>query len=137
MSKAAAAPDKSVVVAEKADLANGNAAHVVESTILVHRTVKLDGTDQESASTQETLKVHAFATVPAMVAASPGITISRNFQSVRLDISVQIPCYKEEIKEASEYAYKIAKERVMQEIPEIQKALAGINGEAPTSSPAP
>ena len=135
MSKAAAAPEKSATVVEKADLPDGGSAvHVVESTILVHRTVKLDGTDQESASTQETLKVHAFATVPAVVTASPGITISRNFQSVRLDISVQIPCYREEVKAAQDYAYNLAKERLMQEIPEIQKALAGISGEAPASS---
>jgi hypothetical protein len=136
MSKAAA-PEKSAVVAEKADFADVNSANVVETTITVHRTVKLDGTDVDSASTQEKMKVHAFATVPAMVGVNLPIKISRNFQSVGLEVLVQIPCYKEEVREGIEYAYKLAKERVMQEIPEIQKALAGIVDGAHNTTPTP
>jgi hypothetical protein len=132
MSKAAtpAVTDKSTAAAtvNKADVAQTNGVEVNETKIRVQRSVKLDGLDTETASTEETIEVHAFATVPAMVGANFSTKISRNFQSVGLDILVQRPCYTEEIKQGIDEAVRIAKERVLREIPDIQRALNNVAG---------
>ena len=99
---------------------------VRESTIHVLRTVKLNGGDQDSASEQETIAVTRFATAPAVASVSIPIKISRNFQSIGLEIGVQLPCYKEELPQAIELAYRLAKERIAKEIPAIQEALNGV-----------
>lgn len=125
---AAATPDKTAEPIEKDPkaLAATNAPHVAETKVRVNRTVKLDGVDSDSASTEDTIEIHAFATVPAMATVGPSVKISRQFQSVGLDIQVSIPCYKEELPQAIEQAYTLAKERILREIPEIQKALNGL-----------
>lgn len=116
---------KSVSVDEGA-LATTNAPSIHETKIRVHRTVKLDGRDEEAASEDETLDVTQFATTPAMAVVTVPVKISRNYQSVGVEVGVYLPCYKEELPEAIEYAYRLAKERVAREIPLIQQSLQGI-----------
>ena len=99
---------------------------VAETKIIVHRTVKLDGVDVDSASTEELIEVHAFATTPAMAVVSVPIKLSRSFQSVGVEVGVYLPCYKEELPQAIELAYRMAKERVAREIPIIKQALEDV-----------
>ena len=98
-----------------------------ETKIIVHRTVKLDGVDVDSASTEDVISVQTFATTPAMAYVSVPIKISRNFQSVGVEVGVYLPCYKEELPEAIELAYRLAKERVAREIPIMKKALEDVS----------
>ena len=129
MSKAAATPavpEKPAVANDKTALTDTNSAQVVETKIRVHRTVKLSGADSDASSTEDVIDVQSFATVPAMASVTVPIKISRKFQSVGLEVGVSIPCYKEELPTAIEVAYLMAKERIMREIPDIQKALSGI-----------
>lgn len=119
------APDSEVKTDPKA-LEASMAPVVSETKILVHRTVKLDGGDEDSASSEDVIEVQAFATTPAMAVASVPIKLSRSFQSAGVEISVYLPCYKEELPQAIEMAYKLAKQRVMREIPIIKKALEDI-----------
>ena len=101
---------------------------VAETKIVVARTVKLDGTDTDSSTTEDVIEVHAFATTPAMAIVSVPIKLSRSFQSVGVEVGVYLPCYKEELPQAIEAAYDMAKERVMRELPIIKQALEDITG---------
>lgn len=101
---------------------------VAETKIVVHRTVKLDGVDHDSASSEETIAVHIFATTPAMACVSVPIKLSRQYQSVGVEIGVYLPCYKEELPEAIEEAYRMVKERVAREIPLIKSSLEEVTG---------
>ena len=83
--------------------------------------------DQDSASTENIIEVQAFVTTPAMAHVSVPVKLSRSFQSVGVEVGVYLPCYKEELPEAIEVAYRLAKERVMREIPIIKKALEDIS----------
>jgi hypothetical protein len=134
MSKAATT-EKPVSV-DKSALADTNAATVYETKIRVHRTVKLNGTDSDAASSEDVIEVHAFATTPAMAVVTVPIKISRKFQSVGMEVGVYLPCYKEELPQAIEAAYSLAKERILREIPDIQKALNGIVDGVADSAPA-
>lgn len=99
---------------------------VAETKITVHRTVKLDGVDTDSASSEDLIEVQTFATTPAMAVVSVPIKLSRSFQSVGVEVGVYLPCYKEELPQAIESAYRMAKQRVAREIPIIKKALEDI-----------
>jgi hypothetical protein len=100
---------------------------VAESKVIVQRTVKLDGVDSDSASTEDVIAIHTFATTPAMAHVSVPIKLSRSFQSVGVEVGVYLPCYKEELPDAIELAYRLAKERVAREIPIIKKALEDVS----------
>lgn len=115
-----------VIVDPKA-LASAMVPITTETKIIVHRTVKLDGVDVDSASTEDVISVQTFATTPAMAYVSVPIKISRNFQSVGVEVGVYLPCYKEELPEAIELAYRLAKERVAREIPIMKKALEDVS----------
>lgn len=119
--------DKNPVIDEKY-LGAAEAPVVAESRITVSRTVKLDGTDMDAASSEEVISVQTFLTTPAMAVVSVPIKLSRQFQSVGVEIGVYLPCYKEELPQAIELAYRMAKERVNKEIPIIKKALEGVTG---------
>lgn len=101
---------------------------VMETKIVVQRTVKLDGVDSDSASTEDVIEVHAFATTPAMAVVSVPIKLSRSFQSVGVEVGVYLPCYREELPQAIEQAYQMAMERVMREIPVIKQSLEEVTG---------
>jgi hypothetical protein len=101
---------------------------VAETRITVSRTVKLDGTDVDSATSEDVISVQTFLTTPAMAVVSVPIKLSRQFQSVGVEIGVYLPCYKEELPQAIEMAYRLAKERVNIEIPIIKKALEDVTG---------
>jgi len=99
-----------------------------ETKVIVQRTVKLDGVDTDSASSEDVIEVQVFATTPAMAHVSVPIKLSRSFQSVGVEVGVYLPCYKEELPEAIERAYQLAKERVAREIPIIKQALEDVCG---------
>lgn len=101
---------------------------VSESKIVVSRTVKLDGEDTDSSTAEDVIEVQTFATTPAMAVVSVPVKLSRSFQSVGVEVGVYLPCYKEELPQAIEAAYDMAKERVMREIPIIKQALEDISG---------
>lgn len=67
---------------------------VEETTVSV--TVQPFG--KESTRKEETIAVHKFVTEPAYVRVSAGVTKSTgNYESLRIDVSYTIPCYKEQI----------------------------------------
>lgn len=119
-----------MATSKKAAQEASRAQVAAETKITVSRTVKLGGTDQDSGSTEDVIDVQTFVTTPAMAVVSVPVKLSRQFQSVGVEVGVHLPCYKEELPEAIELAYRMAKERVLREIPIIKKALEGVTGQS-------
>lgn len=109
-------------------LKSTDVASVYETKIRVHKTIKVDGEDQGTTSEDEIIEVQQFATTPAMAVVSVPVKVTRNFQSVGVDIGVWLPCYKEELPAAIEEAYRMAKQRVNEEMPTIIATLEEIAG---------
>lgn len=97
----------------------------VPTTITVSRTVKIGKTGDEASSSEveETIEVHQFATTPAIARVSIPLKKAHNYNSAGLTVGVDMPCYKEELPEALEKAYELAKERLLVELPKIIEAL--------------
>jgi hypothetical protein len=73
-------------------------------------------------SDPELLGVHLFQTEPARVAVEMGMTINLgNFESVRISVSLTVPCYSEEKDAAFDYAKKWVEKRTLAEANEARK----------------
>jgi len=76
----------------------------------------------EEESDERILLVDTFETEPAYVKASMGMTINLgNYESLRIDAGVTIPCYKEEIAQAHEQAYQIVMTELFSRVAEAKK----------------
>jgi hypothetical protein len=86
----------------------------VESKIFVSRQFSKLGKPTKPEETENhQIEVMTFQVEPAYVRASFGLTINMgNYESVKCDISVSLPCYVEEIPEALAIAQKLAEEEV-------------------------
>jgi len=116
--------NKDVAVTVDPNVIEASRAPVVaETKVTVMRTVKLDGVDTDSASSEETIEVHVFVTTPAIAVVTLPIKISRNYQSIGIEIGAYVPCYKEELPDGIEYAYQLVKAKAMEELPGMKKAL--------------
>jgi len=79
-----------------------------------------DGETAE-ATEDEFLDVRRFETAPAEVGFSAGLTLNLgNYESARIDVSVKVPCYREELDEAYAFATKWASDRLVKEREEIR-----------------
>ena len=65
----------------------------------------------------EEVEVQVFHTEPAFVKASAGVTKSlRQFESLRVDVSMTLPCYTEKADEAFDYAAGWVSDRLYDEV---------------------
>lgn len=91
------------------------------TTLTVTKQFKLQSGEAESDPVNETIEVTKFETQPAMVRVGFGLTINLgNYESARLDVSVEVPCYKEQVDDAYQQAKDWVEERVQQEVAEIK-----------------
>lgn len=89
-----------------------------KATITVRRT-KIDNVLEDSFD-EETITVRKFQTEPAYVSVRAGLTLNRgNYESLRLDIGVKIPCYVEEISEIEKQASDWVDVRMSEKLDEI------------------
>jgi len=78
---------------------------------------------------EQILQIHQFQTEPATVRVNYGLTINLgNFQTARVDVSVQVPCYKEELADAYDWAVAFTQERVNREAEQIKGYRNGSQG---------
>lgn len=64
-----------------------------ETKLVVSRTIFGQETEE-----QEHMEIRPFATTPAMVGVKLGRTINLgNYESARIDVSIEVPCYREEV----------------------------------------
>lgn len=70
----------------------------------------------------ETIEVHRFVTEAAKVSVSMGLTLNLgNFESARIDVSVVVPCYREEVDAAYKYAHSWVEKRLGAEVQSIRE----------------
>lgn len=70
---------------------------------------------------EETLAVHRFATEPAKIEVSLGLTLNLgSFESAKLLVGMQVPCYKEEANDAFDWAKEWISTRLQKEVKQIR-----------------
>lgn len=90
-----------------------------DGTLVVSRTVVQRRKTIESSETQKTIKVRPFVTEPAYVEASYGRTEGRpNYSSDRVQVTVRMPCYKEEVEKVMAEVCDYARSVLEQELSE-------------------
>jgi hypothetical protein len=86
------------------------------STIYVSKTVGPSKGSPPPKGEEDIVAIHKFETEPALVTAEYALTMNLgNYESARISVSVTVPCYKEEIDEAYEFAQAWAEERLSKE----------------------
>lgn len=66
------------------------------------------------------LEVRTFEVEPAYVRGGYGLTINLgNYESARCDVSVSLPCYREEVKEALQVAFKLSEDAIQEQVSKI------------------
>lgn len=91
-------------------------------TAVVHRQYTQNNAPVgEAKTTNETLEVHQFVTEPAKVGVNMGLTLNLgNFESARIDVSISVPCYREETDEAYRYAREWVETRLGEEVQSVR-----------------
>ena len=83
------------------------------STVYVSKTVGPAKGGPPPAGEEDVIAVHKFETEPATVSVDYSLTMNLgNYESARISVSVSVPCYKEEIDEAYEFARAWAEQRL-------------------------
>lgn len=86
------------------------------STVFVNRTIGKAKNMPEPEGDEDVIAVHRFETEPATVSVDYSLTMNLgNFESARIGVSVRVPCYKEEIDEAFEFASAWVEQRISAE----------------------
>lgn len=71
----------------------------------------------EDGSYEEVVEVVKFKTTPAVVKRGYGLTLNLgNYESARIDVSIEVPCYLEDADKADAWARKWVEDRVVQEV---------------------
>ena len=71
--------------------------------------------------TEEQIEIAGFVVEPARIQTDFGLTLSLGkYESARLGISVSLPCYREELDAAYEFAKQWATDRLEQEVTKIR-----------------
>jgi len=91
--------------------------------------VKIDGSDEATESDGdevpevEEIEVHKFVTQPAIVRFSYPLKMTKSYQSVGIEIGVELPCYVEEIENGLDRAAQIVASRLKVEVPKLRETL--------------
>jgi len=86
------------------------------STVYVNRTVGPSKGSPPGEGEEDVIAIHQFATDVANVSVEYALTMNLgNYESARISVSVTVPCYKEEIDEAYEFAQAWAEQRLAKE----------------------
>jgi hypothetical protein len=65
----------------------------------------------------EVVEVRRFETTPAIVRRGYGLTLNQgNYESARIDVSVEVPCYLTDIAKADKWAAEFCEQRVRKEV---------------------
>lgn len=92
-------------------------------TVQVTHSSKKCGGELESEGVTETVEVRAFETTPAVVKFGLDAKRCLKFNSAGVFVGVDLPCYVEEIPDAYEAAKRMVRERILAELPSLNKTL--------------
>lgn len=83
----------------------------------VHARIERPGEEDEELLEDEKVSVHVFITDPAYVRVGAGVTRKiADFESLRVDAGVSIPCYKEQIEEQFDASAEWVAERLDEQL---------------------
>lgn len=100
--------------------ASGKPVFVEPLVITTSRTFRKGGKALDEESSAENLEVRDFLVPPARVGVEIAQTVNMgNYESVRLSVMVQAPCYMEEVSEAYEHVVAFAKDRLARDRDEL------------------
>lgn len=78
----------------------------------------------KETSTEQKIKIRPFATIPMTIGIKLGQTINTgDFESVRIDVSIFVPCYVEEAKEMYSKVIKFAGSILNKEVRDLRTEL--------------
>lgn len=84
----------------------------------------------------EVVSVHKFDTQPAIVRRGYGLTLNQgDFNSARIDVSVEVPCYLEDIALADKWAAEFVEKRLTDEVTSLGKGGGNTSIKRKESSP--
>lgn len=119
-----AAKKSSVSEVSTSSQTSSETAVELPTVVRVSRTVKIDGEDEASdLETEEIIEVRRFVTQPAICRFGFPIKRSIDYQSVGLEISVDLPCYVEEIEHGFVRAKDIVVATMQAHIGEMNRVL--------------
>ncbi len=78
----------------------------------------------DEVTKEDMILVDTFETTPAEVEAKMGLTINLgNYESLRVDVGVKMPCYKEEIEKAHVLAFQLVEKELFAKVREVKESL--------------
>lgn len=78
----------------------------------------------EEMTSEDMILVDSFDTTPATATAKVGFTKNLgNYESLRVDAGVTVPCYKEEMESAMEFSFKLAERLVFEKVKDLTGAM--------------
>jgi len=92
--------------------------NAVQPTVVTVRRQFLEGGEPASLPEEKTevIEVHRFVVEPAKVQVGRGLTLNMgNYESARLDVGIEVPCYVEEVDSAYEWARRWVEKRIGEE----------------------
>jgi len=82
-----------------------------------HRFVRGDGKKISITDAREVHEAKEFTGPVAQITRSFGVTLNMgNFESTRVDVGIQIPCYLEDVERADEFAREFCEKRLKNEV---------------------
>ncbi len=115
----------------KATEVQKHVGETVGSVEVVHEN-KLAKTSETVEESEESLGVEVFQTTPAVVTLRLGRTVNiGNFNSVRVEVGVSVPCYREQIDDAYAIANTWVAERLTQKLNQIDEGSKAKKQEKP------
>jgi hypothetical protein len=94
------------------------------STLEVHRTRLYKRKVVEESAEQEILQVTPFSVEPAKVGVEFGVTVNMgNFESVKIAVRVEVPCYREEVEDVYKQASSFVEDKCRDEVLSVKSVL--------------
>ena len=101
-----------------------NEKKMTESKMWVRRHYKRVGKEIGDDYDETRLAVDVFETEPAQASCSMGMTINLgNYESLRVEVGVVLPCYKEEVEEAQQRCFDLVENELYKKVREAKEAL--------------
>ena len=96
----------------------------VEGKMWVTRQYRKAGREVSEEMDEQQILVDTFETAHATASATMSMTMNMgNYESMRIEVGVSLPCYKEEIEEAQEQCFKLVEEKLYQKVRAVKESL--------------
>ena len=93
-----------------------------KATLMVQRSIRQHGQTVVEDAEENLIEVQKFLVEPAYVKIEKGTTMNKgNYEFVRIDVGLTLPCYVEEIPAAVEQVNRIVETRLSREIEEVDE----------------